>query len=299
MPELPEVETIRMGLAPRLLGRTIEAAHVWGERTARNQPGGTAALEEAMRGRRVEALARRGKFLWAELDNDRALVFHLGMSGQLRVQDGQRPRFRHEHARLTLDSGTSLSFVDQRTFGRLEVASLVDTPDGAVAGWGATRSAIPETAAHIARDPLDPAFDPLEVTRRIRTSRSSVKNLLLHQEIVSGIGNIYADEALFAAGVHGARMGKNLRVYQVQRILSEVANVMTRAIEVGGTSFDALYVNTEGEPGYFARSLMVYGREGLPCKVCDTPISRVAISGRSHHFCPNCQPRSGRKPKSK
>lgn len=295
MPELPEVETIRMGLAPHIVGQTATGVTVWGERTARNQPGGPAALEDAIRGRRVEALARRGKFLWAELDSGRGLVFHLGMSGQLRLSDGDRPRFRHEHARITLSNGQVLSFVDQRTFGRIEVCDCVPTLDGAVAGQGATLDAIPQSAAHIARDPLDPAFDLDQVVQKIRASRSAVKNLLLHQEIVSGIGNIYADEALFLAGVHGQRMGKNVRVYEVHQILEAARAVMRRSIEAGGTSFDELYVNTVGEPGYFARYLAVYGRARQACINCGTPIAKVTISGRSHHYCPVCQPRSGQR----
>lgn len=290
MPELPEVETVRLGLAPRVVGHRLEQVQVWGARTARNQIGGPKALEDAIRGRRVQALARRGKFMWAELDDAHALVFHLGMSGQLRVSDDDR-RYPHEHVRMMLDDGTRLSFVDQRTFGRVEVNELVPTPDHALGGRGSMLDAVPSSAAHIARDPLDPAFDIDAVIRRIRTSRTPIKNLLLHQEIVSGIGNIYADEALFAAGVHGRRMGKNVRLYEVRELLAQAAAVMTRAIEVGGTSFDALYVNAQGEPGYFARSLAVYGRAGKPCVHCGTAIERVTISGRSHHFCPTCQPR--------
>ncbi|EPD30336.1 bifunctional DNA-formamidopyrimidine glycosylase/DNA-(apurinic or apyrimidinic site) lyase [Gleimia europaea] len=292
MPELPEVETIRMGLAPHIVGQTAVNVTVWGERTARNQPGGPAALEEAIRDKKVEALARRGKFLWAELDSGNALVFHLGMSGQLRLSDDERPRYRHEHARIVLSNGRVLSFVDQRTFGRIEVCDYIPTPDGALAGQGATLNAIPQSAAHIARDPLDPAFDPGRVVQKIRASKSPVKNLLLHQEVVSGIGNIYADEALFAAGVHGKRRGKNVRVYELRNILEEAEAVMRRSIEVGGTSFDELYVNTAGEPGYFARSLAVYGRTGQPCRRCGASIAKVTIGGRSHHFCPVCQSRS-------
>ncbi|MGI6785577.1 MAG: bifunctional DNA-formamidopyrimidine glycosylase/DNA-(apurinic or apyrimidinic site) lyase [Gleimia sp.] len=293
MPELPEVETIRMGLLPRLVGHRIEDAHVWGTRIARAQTGGPSALENQIKGRRIDALARRGKFLWAELDSGSALVFHLGMSGQLRISEGDAvPRATHEHARMTLDNGQSLSFIDQRTFGRLEVSDYVDTPDGQVAGWGSERRSIPRSAAHIGRDPLDDAFDAGQVVSKIRQSRSPIKNLLLNQELVSGIGNIYADEALFAAGIHGLRMGKNVRRYEVEEVLDDVAEIMKSAIEVGGTSFDALYVNADGDPGYFSRSLAVYGLVGEPCVRCGTPIERVNIQGRSHHYCPTCQPRS-------
>lgn len=293
MPELPEVETIRMGLVPRLVGYRIEDATVWGTRIARAQTGGPSALENQIKGRRIDALARRGKFLWAELDSGVALVFHLGMSGQLRIfEGGATPRATHEHARIVLENGQALSFIDQRTFGRLEVSDYVETPDHAIAGWGSERRSIPSSAAHIARDPLDDAFDADQVVHKIRQSRSPIKNLLLNQELVSGIGNIYADEALFAAGVHGLRMGKNVRKYEVEAVLKHVAEIMRSAIEVGGTSFDALYVNADGDPGYFSRSLAVYGLNGSPCIRCGTTIERIAIQGRSHHYCPNCQPRS-------
>lgn len=293
MPELPEVETIRMGLLPRIVGHRIDSARVWGTRLARSQQGGPSALEQAIQGRRIEALGRRGKFLWAELDSGEALVFHLGMSGQLRIFEGvEAPRATHEHARMVFDNGQSLSFIDQRTFGRMEVSDYVDTPDGQIAGWGTERTAIPRSALHIARDPLDPAFNRDLAVAKIRASRSPIKNLILNQEIVSGIGNIYADESLFAAGVHGRRLGKNVRKYEVEAVLDAAANVMARAIEVGGTSFDALYVNADGDPGYFSRSLSVYGLAGQPCISCGTAIERTIINGRSHHFCPNCQPRS-------
>lgn len=283
MPELPEVETIRLGLEPRLIDRTMASVEVWGHRIARAHSGGAVDLKNALRGRRIEALRRRGKFLWAELDAGIALVFHLGMSGQLHAWSQDKvphTRLPHEHARLILDDGSAISFVDQRTFGRLETSDL-------------NESKVPEAIAHIAPDPFDPVVDLPGVNRRIRQSKSAIKTLLLNQQIVSGIGNIYADEALFAAGIHGARRGMSLRRWEVTEILLAAERVMRAAVEVGGTSFDALYVDVEGNPGYFARHLAVYGREGEHCLKCGGPISRITLTGRSHFFCRACQPRSG------
>ncbi|MDO5729016.1 MAG: bifunctional DNA-formamidopyrimidine glycosylase/DNA-(apurinic or apyrimidinic site) lyase [Actinomycetaceae bacterium] len=283
MPELPEVETIRLGLVPRLLHRTIIDVSVWGNRVARAHAGGARDLENCLRGRRIDALLRRGKFMWAELDSRAALVFHLGMSGQIHAwSPGAIPRTRlsHEHARIRFDDGGAISFIDQRTFGRLEVSDVDE-------------SGVPESIAHIGLDPLDPLVDHSCINRRIRQSKSAIKTILLNQHIVSGIGNIYADEALFAAGVHGARKGTLLRRWEVTEILHAAEHVMRAAIEVGGTSFDALYVDVDGNPGYFARSLAVYGREGEHCEQCGGQISRIVLTGRTHYFCRTCQPRSG------
>lgn len=283
MPELPEVETIRLGLEPRLIDRTMALVRVWGHRVARSHNGGAPDLENSLRGRRIDSLKRRGKFMWAQLDNGLALVFHLGMSGQLHAWSRENvppARLPHEHARLILDDGSAISFIDQRTFGRLETCEF-------------NESAVPESIAHIAPDPFDPQVDLPGVNRRIRQSKSVIKTLLLNQQIVSGIGNIYADEALFAAGIHGGRRGTSLRRWEVTEILLASQRVMAAAVEVGGTSFDALYVDVEGNPGYFARHLAVYGREGEHCMECGGQISRITLAGRSHFFCRVCQPRSG------
>lgn len=283
MPELPEVETIRLGLERHVVGRTIVKIDLWGHRVIRTYDGTADDFRRAIVERSVECTGRRGKFLWTQLSTNTALLFHLGMSGQLHSwTPGACPphRLSHEYARLVCDDGSALSFIDQRTFGRLEVAGLTD-------------EGIPDTIPHIARDPLDAKVDLIEVNRRIRRSASPIKTLLLNQNLISGIGNIYADEALFVAGVHGARRGRNVRRWEVANVLGAAADVMRAAITVGGTSFDSLYVDVEGNPGYFERSLQVYGREGMECAECGCRIARMTIHARSHYFCPLCQPRSG------
>jgi formamidopyrimidine-DNA glycosylase len=283
MPELPEVEVVRRGLDRHVVGRTITAVEVLHPRPVRRHAGGSESFRDLLVGRRVTATRRRGKYLWLPLDSGDALMAHLGMSGQLLVQPTEAPDERHLRVRLGLTPdprdpgpGTELRFVDQRMFGGL-----------AVSLGGAE---VPPEIAHIALDPLDDAFDDTRFVVEVRRRRSAVKRILLDQRVVSGVGNIYADEALWAAGVHGDRPGDRLTAAQVRRILSEVRAVMNEALRQGGTSFDALYVNVNGESGYFDRSLSAYGQEGRPCSRCGTPIRRVAFTNRSSYFCPRCQP---------
>ena len=379
MPELPEVEAVRAGLARHILGRRVERVEVFDARPLRRQTGGSEAFVRGLEGRVLTAAVRRGKFLWLPLDDGAALVAHLGMSGQLLVRtaappgtvtgppgaapsgidpagadpagadppgagargdgegfpnadlpapDGAPPpdltatraptlvrdlslRPRHLRVRLHLgprpddpEAGAHgpgadrpaavLDLVDQRMLGGLHLAPLVPTADGAPGGRGDEAPLLPAGATHIARDLLDPHLDEAGVVGRMRSSRRAVKTLLLDQGIVSGIGNIYADEGLWAARVHGLRRGEELGPRVTARILHETAGVMRRALEVGGTSFDSLYVDVEGAAGFFARQLAVYGRAGLPCRRCGTPLRSEAIGGRSHAFCPRCQthPRS-------
>ncbi|MDT3768127.1 bifunctional DNA-formamidopyrimidine glycosylase/DNA-(apurinic or apyrimidinic site) lyase [Gleimia hominis] len=286
MPELPEVETIRAGLDPHVRGRTITRAHVWHPRIARTSES-PHALEQALTGLQIESTARRGKFMWAVAQKGqrepRAIVMHLGMSGQLHWHEpaaAPLARKRHEHVRLEFDDGSVLSFVDQRTFGRVEVVPLLVTQQG---------DRVPTSAAHIARDPLDPLLDLAAVSRRIRASRTPIKTLLLNQAVVSGVGNIYADEALWATQIFGGRRGRALRVRDVSAVLEACREVIERSIAAGGTSFDTLYVNIEGQAGYFERELQVYGREGQNCRRCGAVIRRIVISNRSHFYCPHCQ----------
>ncbi len=284
MPELPEVETVRDGLARHVVGRTIESVSVLHPRPVRRDLRGPAGFAAALTGRRIEAARRRGKYLWLPLDNGDALLAHLGMSGQLLVQPTGHPDERHLRVRLALghlpgeasSPGTELRFVDQRMFGAL-----------AVSEGGAD---LPPEIAHIARDPFDPEFDDDLFVRRVRARSAGIKRLLLDQGLVSGVGNIYADEALWRAQLHGERPGERLRPVQVRRVLDESRAVMGAALVAGGTSFDALYVNVNGASGYFDRSLHAYGREGLPCDRCGTPIRRVEFMNRSSYFCPRCQP---------
>ena len=276
MPELPEVEVVRAGLERHVVGATLTSVEVLHPRPVRRDPRGPGGFAIALTGRRVEAARRRGKYFWLALDNGDALLGHLGMSGQMLVQPPQAPVERHLRVRFGLDRDLELRFVDQRMFGGL-----------AVSEGGAE---LPEEIAHIARDPLDPEFDDVAFVRRVRHRTAGVKRLLLDQTLVSGIGNIYADEALWRARVHGDRPGDRLTGPHVRLLLAEARGVMTAALVQGGTSFDALYVNVNGESGYFDRSLHAYGREGEPCDRCGTPIRRIAFTNRSSYFCPSCQP---------
>jgi formamidopyrimidine-DNA glycosylase len=225
----------------------------------------------------VEAARRRGKYLWLPLDSGDALLGHLGMSGQMLVQPAGAPDERHLRVRFALDAERELRFVDQRMFGGLAIS------DGG--------AELPAEIAHIARDPMDPAFDDELFVTRVRKKASGIKRILLDQTVVSGVGNIYADEALWIAGLHGDRPGHKLTRAQVLAVLAGVRQVMASALDQGGTSFDALYVNVNGESGYFDRSLQAYGQEGRPCSRCGTPVTRVSFMNRSSYFCPRCQPR--------
>ena len=284
MPELPEVEVVRRGLAAHVVGRTLQTVELRGTRVARRHTPGPADLADRLAGRTVAAARRRGKYLWLDLADgegptDAALLIHLGMSGQLLVEAADAPDEKHLHARFTFaDEGPQLRFVDQRTFGGLAWA-----PTGA--------DGIPETIAHIAPDPFDPAFDRDGLARRWRTRPREIKRILLDQGEVSGIGNIYADEALWRAGIHGRRLASSLTGPALGRLLDHARDVMTEALGQGGTSFDALYVNVNGASGYFDRSLAAYGQRGRPCGRCGTLIAREVFMNRSSFFCPKCQPR--------
>jgi formamidopyrimidine-DNA glycosylase len=279
VPELPEVETVRDGLARHVVGRTVRSVTVLHPRPVRRDPRGPAGFAAELTGRRLEGACRRGKYLWLPLDNGDALLGHLGMSGQLLVQPLGTPDERHLRVRIILtDEGgdVELRFVDQRMFGGLSISQ-----------GGAE---LPPEIAHIARDPFDPEFDEDLFVGKVRRRTAGIKRLLLDQTLVSGVGNIYADEALWRAQVHGDRPGDRLRPIQIRRVLAEARAVMGAALREGGTSFDALYVNVNGESGYFDRSLHAYGREALPCDRCGTPIRRQEFMNRSSYFCPVCQP---------
>jgi formamidopyrimidine-DNA glycosylase len=288
VPELPEVETVRLGLQRWVAGRTIEAVEVRHPRAVRRHLGGGDDLRARLTGLRVEAASRRGKYLWLPLaaadgSIGEALIAHLGMSGQFLVRPAGAEDEKHLHVRIGFaDDGPELRFVDQRTFGGVLLDQLIpaaDRPD----------ENVPEQIAHIARDPMDPHVDDALFTARLRRRDSEVKRALLDQSLISGIGNIYADEALWRAELHGARRAAALTRPAVARLLAEVRGVLAEALAAGGTSFDALYVNVNGESGYFDRSLAVYGREGLPCRRCAAPIRRISFMNRSSFFCPRCQ----------
>ncbi len=278
MPELPEVETVRQGLAKWVAGRTIDTVEVHHPRAIRRHLPGDAHFAAVLAGRTVLDVARRGKYLWLPLDSGDAIIGHLGMSGQLLMQPAGAPDETHLRVRFTFtDGGAELRFVDQRTFGGLSVSE-----------GGAT---LPAEIAHIARDPIDPAFSDADFVVAMRRRRTEVKRALLDQTLISGIGNIYADEALWRSQLHGTRLTDALTKPAVLRLLGHVRDVLNSAIVAGGTSFDALYVNVNGESGYFDRSLDAYGREGLPCHRCGTPIRREQFMNRSSFSCPRCQPR--------
>ncbi|KUI32184.1 5-hydroxymethyluracil DNA glycosylase [Mycobacterium sp. IS-1742] len=279
MPELPEVEVVRRGLDAHVTGKTIAAVRVHHPRAVRRHEAGPADLTARLLGTRITGTGRRGKYLWLTLSDGSALVVHLGMSGQMLLG----PIRKADHLRIAalLDDGTALSFVDQRTFGGWLLADLV-TVDG---------TDVPVPVAHVARDPLDPFFDRDAVVKVLRGKHSEIKRQLLDQTVVSGIGNIYADEALWRAKVNGARLASALTRPKLAELLDAAAEVMTEALGQGGTSFDSLYVNVNGESGYFDRSLDAYGREGEPCRRCGAIMRREKFMNRSSFYCPRCQPR--------
>jgi formamidopyrimidine-DNA glycosylase len=279
MPELPEVEVVRRGLAAHVTGRTITAVRVHHPRAVRRHEAGPADLTARLLDARITGTGRRGKYMWLTLHDGSALVVHLGMSGQMLL--GEVPNENHLRIATLLDDGTALSFVDQRTFGGWMLADLV-TVDG---------TDVPMPVAHLARDPLDPKFNRDGVVTVLRRKHSEIKRQLLDQTVVSGIGNIYADEALWRAKVNGARLASSLTRAKLGELLDAAADVMTDALGEGGTSFDSLYVNVNGESGYFDRSLDAYGREGEPCQRCGAVMRREKFMNRSSYYCPKCQPR--------
>ena len=342
MPELPEVETVRAGLADHSLGRPVQAVRVVDARSLRRHLPGPAHFEAALTGRALRGAYRRGKYLWLTLSEadgalaDEALVVHLGMSGQLLVRDepggdvgsesggdsgndsearaafDEQPR----HLRVALElgpagatgsaasTGQRLLFVDQRIFGGMFLSPLVPDVPAAVAGEVALgevpeRFLVPEAVKHIARDPLDEFFDPAAVRRKFLRTSSGIKKVLLDQSVISGVGNIYADEALWRARLHYAKPARTLSAAQTRELLEAVTQVLRESLAAGGTSFDALYVNVLGESGYFERSLNAYGRAGEPCHRCaeagrTSLMVREPFQNRSSYRCPHCQraPRS-------
>jgi len=340
MPELPEVEVVRRGLAPFVTGGTVASVEILEPRSLRRHAAGAEDFAGRLRGARLLAPERRGKFLWVPLaDADEALLVHLGMSGQVLVNPSSEDR--HLRVRIALADGTRVDFVDQRIFGSLALDPLVPVADGRPStrlrlaqgpastqgpasgplserseskgpegptrapldpqrptrgplserseSKGAVPAMVPSQVAHIARDPLDIAFSDRDFIRRIRTRRTETKRALLDQTLVSGIGNIYADEALWAARVHPRQPTEALSAVAAGRILAAVRDVMTRALDEGGTSFDELYVNVNGQSGYFSRSLNAYARQDQPCPRCGRPMVRETFMNRGSHYCRHCQ----------
>ena len=281
MPELPEVETVRRGLEHTVVGRRIASVQVLHDRAVRRHVEGGADFAGALTGRTLLAARRRGKYLWLPLDSGDALITHLGMSGQLVALAPDVPDGPHLRVRLTFDDGgLELRFVDQRTFGGMQIDR-----------GGAE---LPHPLQHIARDPFDPLFDDAAFVRAMRARRTGVKRAMLDQTLVSGIGNMYADEALWRARLHYLRPTVSLTAAQARTLLAAVREVMTEALAAGGTTFDGLYVNVNGQSGYFDVSLDAYGREGEPCHRCGTLIVREPFMNRSSFFCPYDQKRPRR-----
>jgi formamidopyrimidine-DNA glycosylase len=303
MPELPEVEVVRSGLARWTIGTRIRSVEVLHPRPVRRHEAGADDFTSRLIGVTVLDVVRRGKFLWLTLDSGEALLAHLGMSGQLVLEPPDEPTESHLRVRIGLAGGTGreLRFIDQRMFGGLAVVPMVKTPDGLPGGLGgvggvdrvdpAGEAMLPAPVAHIARDALDPNLDLDLLAGRMRRRRTGLKRALLDQGLISGIGNIYADEALWQARLHYARPTETLNRPTLNRVLEASQRVMRSALAAGGTSFDNLYVDVNGRSGYFERSLDVYGRVGLPCHRCGTPIRRDAFMNRSSYLCPHCQPR--------
>jgi formamidopyrimidine-DNA glycosylase len=294
VPELPEVEVVRAGLEPIVTGARVAAVAVYDERSLRRHDGPGEDFVERLTGRTILAAVRRGKFLWLPLSEEsEALVVHLGMSGQVLLRDESRPDDALLRIRLTLATPAAgtvrLDFVDQRIFGSMSIDHLVPTEDGRAAGLGADAALVPSQVAHIARDPLDPAFDDARFFASLAKRRTGVKRALLDQNLVSGIGNIYADEALWAARVHYDQPTDALSRPRAKTLLAEVRLVLGRALEEGGTSFDAQYVNVNGASGYFSHSLNAYGQQGKACPRCGRPIVRDRFMNRGSHYCPFCQ----------
>ncbi|WP_368499233.1 Fpg/Nei family DNA glycosylase [Herbiconiux sp. A18JL235] len=321
MPELPEVEVVRAGLEPAVTGAVIGAVEVFDRRSLKRHSPVEGDFEALLGGERMLAAVRRGKFLWFPLSSGRALVTHLGMSGQVLLrtpgveEDGLlRIRLGIEHP---VHGEFWVNFVDQRIFGSMAVDRMLPTPDGAPGGFAGAAGAlaadsaadsadstsdsggaldwlatVPSQVAHIARDPLDPAFDDRAFLAALARKRTGIKRALLDQTLVSGIGNIYADESLWAARVHYEHPADRLPRARARQLLAEVRLVLERALAEGGTSFDAQYVNVNGASGYFSHSLNVYGRQGKPCPRCGTLIVRESFMNRGSHFCPRCQRRA-------
>ena len=325
MPELPEVEVVRAGLEPAVTGATIDAVTVFEERSLRRHGGPSEDFVERLAGRAILAAVRRGKFLWLPLspsrvpksqeirrDIDRlttrdtlgggspalseppeALVVHLGMSGQVLLRDVAQPDDALLRIRLDIASPAHgplrVDFVDQRIFGSMAIDVLVPTPDGHAAGFGSDAALIPSQVSHIARDPLDPAFSDGRFFDALARRRTGIKRALLDQGLISGIGNIYADEALWAARIHYDQPTATFTRARARRLLAEVRVILGRALAEGGTSFDAQYVNVNGASGYFSQMLNAYGQHGKSCPRCGRPIIRESFMNRGSHFCPFCQ----------
>ena len=301
MPELPEVETVRAGLAKSITSATITGIKIHDARSLKRHLSGPSDFKKKLLGTKVLDVVRRGKFLWLPLEaGETALVGHLGMSGQMLIRTPDFPEDNLNRVTIEFESKNGkpfeLRFVDQRIFGSLAIDDLVPTRDGGAGGFSAGKNRakswqnmIPVSASHIARDPLDEAFDQEAVVEKMRTKRSGIKRVILDQNLVSGIGNIYADESLWLAKLHFDRSADGISKGKLTELMEISKQVLSAAVEQGGTSFDEQYKNVNGESGYFSQQLFAYGQTDKPCARCQTPIRRQAWANRGSHFCPKCQ----------
>ena len=305
MPELPEVETVRAGLAPALTNATVKSIEILDSRSLKRHLAGPKDFVKTLVGAKILGVVRRGKFLWMPLEvagksEPLALVGHLGMSGQMLLRKPGAPEDKLTrvviHAETPRGIAIEFRFIDQRIFGSLAIDELVNTADGNPGGYsqGVGRgkwwqNLIPKSAAHIARDPLDENFDPETVKSKFKKKASGVKRVLLDQQVLSGVGNIYADEALWQTRLHYDQPAATLSTAKAKELLENVRQILAKAVEEGGTSFDEQYKNVNGESGYFAVSLNAYGMTGLPCNRCGRQIKRDSWMNRGSHYCPNCQ----------
>ena len=298
MPELPEVETVRAGLASHVIGATVKDIEVFDQRSLKRNFSGAKGFIEELRQKKLEGVIRRGKFLWLPISSSRAVVCHLGMSGQVLVRSNgyEEDKLNRITLRLEKPNGEKIEmrFVDQRLFGGMQIDDLVPTKDSAPAGFfpeGSPESLIPTSVAHIARDLLDPNFDRQMVVSKMRRKNSGIKRVLLDQNLLSGIGNIYADESLWRSRIHYDKSASAISTRKLLELIDQASDVLREAVERGGTSFDQQYKNVNGESGYFSQDLNAYSRAGLPCARCGTAIKREAWANRSSYFCPKCQRR--------
>ena len=287
MPELPEVEVVRSGLEPAVTGATVTRVEVLDERSLRRHDGPAEDFVQRLTGSVFGTPERRGKFLWIPVEGtDEAVVIHLGMSGQVLLRE--RAAARDRLTRVVLEvrhperGEVRIDFVDQRIFGSMALDHLVPTADD-------PGQRVPSQVAHIARDPMDPRFDDRAFLTALARKQTTIKRALLDQTLISGVGNIYADESLWAARVHYDQPTATLSRAGATRLLAEVRRVLGTALAEGGTSFDAQYVNVNGDSGYFSQSLNAYGQQGRPCPRCGRPIVRESFMNRGSHFCAFCQ----------
>ena len=292
MPELPEAETVRRGLALTILNSEIRDIEILDARCLKKHPGGPQDFVDVMLGRSFKAAVRRGKFIWLPLDIDGfAMVMHLGMSGQALVRTLDYEPEPQVRLQMNLENGLQFRFSDQRLFGSLMVDQL-EPVDGISSGYSpetGDQSLIPSSAAHIARDPLDSEFDLDYVKQKIKNRSAGIKHVLLDQQLVSGIGNIYADESLWRARLHYNQPANSISSRKLTELFAHVREVLAEAVEQGGTSFDQQYKNINGQSGYFSQKLNAYGQTGKPCNRCGRLIVRKSWENRGSHFCPSCQ----------